>query len=316
MAIRQVPSGFRFASRVPPSVVGSRIRIVPVALAAALVATLAAAVPAAATTPAVTGRGECVDATNWVRAELVDRHGAPSGQFVDTRCANRTLTARAASRFHYVRHVGQDAPNTGVEITYADATTGLGLHRESTATRRSGRFSTAPVDVMPMLAMSGGLTVNVHHSGLSALQDLAEYGIALALIGRADCQVRGDEPTWVRAELVDRDGVPSGQFVDSRCATRTLTVYLNTRFHYLRHVGLDAPGTGLEITIVDPASTVELHRETMTTAGSGFFVARSTDLASMLRPGATLTAGVHHTPGQPSVLQDLIEYALLAGFVS
>jgi hypothetical protein len=45
-------------------------------------------------------------------------------------------------------------------------------------------------------------------------------------------------------------------------------------------------------------------------------VAAPTDLAAMLRRGAPLTAGVHHAPGQPTILQDLIEYALLAGFIS
>jgi hypothetical protein len=47
------------------------------------------------------------------------------------------------------------------------------------------------------------------------------------------------------------------------------------------------------------------------------FVTRPVDLTSMLVPGTGVTVGVHHAPSeQPTILQDLIEYALLAAFVS
>ncbi len=121
--------------------------------------------------------------------------------------------------------------------------------------------------------------------------------------------------TWVRAELVDRQGRPSGRFVDSRLAGRTLTVDLGGRFHYLRHVGVDTPRTGLEMVYTDSASAAEWHRESTTTGRSGAFASEPLDLRGLLAPGARLTVGVHHAAGQPSVAQDLIEYALLAAAV-
>jgi hypothetical protein len=288
----------------------------------ALLATIAAAAPAGAAATATASPGSaaaagqrpgCVDASTWVRAELVDRQGTAGGQFVDTRCTSRTLTAQFNSRFHYVRHVGQDAAGAALGISYFDSASGTELYRESTVVRRSGRFITAPVDVMPMLAMSGTLTVNVHHTTVRTLQDLAEYGIALAIIGGAGCDVTGDASAWVRAMVVDRYGMPNGQYVDSRCTERSLTVYLGTKFRYVRHVGVDVPGTRLDITFVDPTSTTELYREIATPADTGLYAQAPVDLAGMLQPGDQVSVGVHHAA--PAILQDLIEYALLAAFV-
>jgi hypothetical protein len=284
---------------------------------AALLATIAAAAPVGAASgtgssgaaPAADRGRDCGQASTWVRAELVDRHGTASGQFVDTRCANRTLTARYNSRFHYVRHVGQDAAGADLGISYFDATRGTELHRESVVARRSGRFSTAPVDVMPMLAMSGALTVNVHHSSTRTLQDLAEYGVVLAVVGDVACEVDADPSAWVRAMVVDRHGLPNGQYVDSRCAERTLTVPVDTRFRYVRHVGVDVPGTLLDITFADPASGTELRRETATPMDTGLYLRPPVDVARLVRPGGRITVGVHHAA--PAILQDLIEYALL-----
>jgi hypothetical protein len=313
----------------------------------ALLATIAAAAPAGAAAngggragiastgaaPSTDRQRECVEASTWVRAELVDRNGAPSGQFVDTRCTNRTLTTQVNSRFHYVRHVGQDAANAQLGISYFDTTWGTELYRESTVARaraddrarnergggdasqeRSGRFATAPVDVMPMLAMSGALTVNVHHASVRTLQDLAEYGIALAVIGGVACDVGGEASAWVRAMVVDRYGMPNGQYVDSRCGGRTLTVAVGSKFRYVRHVGLDVPGTLLDITFVDPASATELYRETATPTDTGLYVQAPVNLAGMVRPGDRVNVGIHHAA--PALLQDLIEYALLAAFVA
>jgi hypothetical protein len=212
------------------------VRLMGMVAGLALLATIAASAGTASAGPASAGpasapdrRPDCVEAPTWVRAELVDRHGASSGQFVDTRCTNRTLTVRFSSRFHYVRHIGQDAPGAALSVTYFDATWGTELSGESTVARaraddrarnergggdasreRSGRFVTAPVDVMPMLAMSGALTVSVHHTSVRTLQDLAEYGIALAVAGGVACDVGGEASAWVRATVVDRHGMPNG----------------------------------------------------------------------------------------------------------
>jgi hypothetical protein len=296
------------------------VRLMGTVVGLALLATIAASASTATAGPASAGPGSaadrrpgCVEASTWVRVELVDRTGAPSGQFVDTRCTNRTLTARYDSRFHYVRHVGQDAPGAALGFSYFDATWGTELSGESTVARRSGRFVTAPVDVMPMLAMSGALTVNVHHTSLRTLQDLAEYGIALAAVGGTACDVGGEASAWVRAMVVDRHGRPNGQYVDSRCAERSLTVTVGSRFRYVRHVGLDVPGTLLDITFVDPASGTELYRETATPTDTGLYVQAPIDVAGLVRPGGRLNVGIHHAA--PALLQDLIEYALLAGFI-
>jgi hypothetical protein len=318
---------------------GSRpVRLLGTVVGLALLATNAAAAPAGAASggaapteaaPAADRPRDCVEASTWVRAELVDRHGAPSGQFVDSRCTNRTLTARFNSRFHYVRHVGRDALDAALGISYFDGTWGTELSRESTAVddrarngpggdgitgtvaRPSGGFVTAPVDVMPMLAMSGALTVVVDHTSVRTLQDLTEYGIALAVSGGAACGVGVGAPAWVRAMVVDRHGTPNGLYVDSRCAQRTLIVSMGTRFRYVRHVGLDVPGTLLDITFVDPASTTELRRETATPTDTGLYVQAPIDLAGLVGPDGRVAVGIHHAA--PALLQDLIEYVLLAG---
>ena len=121
--------------------------------------------------------------------------------------------------------------------------------------------------------------------------------------------------TWIRAEVVDRHGHPSGQYIDSRREGRTLMVNLDSKFHYLRHIGVDAPNIGLDITFIEPTSGAEWHRESLVTRRSGAFASEPLDLRTLLAPGVPLTVGVHHASGQPTISQDLIEYALLAAFV-
>jgi len=117
--------------------------------------------------------------------------------------------------------------------------------------------------------------------------------------------------TWTRAELVDRHGRAGGQFVDSRRDGRTLTVKLDSRFHYLRHYGVDLPNIGLDITYTDPATGAEWCRQSLVTRRTGGFASEPLDLRSLMTPGVPLTVGVHHASTQPTIQQDLIEYLLL-----
>lgn len=92
-------------------------------------------------------------------------------------------------------------------------------------------------------------------------------------------------------------------------------VDLGSKFHYLRHLGVDLPSMGLDITFTDPATGVEWYRESLVTRRSGAFASEPLDLRSLLSPGMPLTVGVHHASTQPTISQDLIEYALLAAFI-
>jgi len=123
------------------------------------------------------------------------------------------------------------------------------------------------------------------------------------------------ESAWIRAELVDRHGHPSGQFVDSRRDGRTLMVNLDSRFHYLRHIGVNAPTMGLDITYTDPVTGTEWYRESLVTRRSGAFATEPLDLRPLLTPGVPMIVGVHHASTEPTISQDLIEYVLLPAIV-
>jgi hypothetical protein len=116
---------------------------------------------------------------------------------------------------------------------------------------------------------------------------------------------------YVRAELVDRSGRPSGRFVDSRCTDRTLKAQLASPYHYLRHNGAVEPGSVVTVLYVRSDSG-ELVRTDTTVAGtSGRFQTDLVDLTSLMSPGQTFTIGADHVAPTPTAQQDLIEYALL-----
>jgi hypothetical protein len=120
---------------------------------------------------------------------------------------------------------------------------------------------------------------------------------------------------YVRAERVDRLGRSSGSYVDSRCPGRMLGAALRSPYHLLRHAGRAEPGAVMTVNVVDPATGARIHQGTATAGRSGSF--RSTvDLRRIMAPGDALSVNVHHQPPGPSIQQDLIEYALLAGFIS
>jgi hypothetical protein len=122
--------------------------------------------------------------------------------------------------------------------------------------------------------------------------------------------------SYVRAEVVDRAGRPNGAYVDSRCPGRTLRVNLASRFHFLRHVGRTAPGSTITVFYVDAGSQAELHHDAPAVGRSGVFRTGLTDVSGFASAGQALQVVVHHEDPGPSAQQDLIEYALLAAFIS
>lgn len=130
------------------------------------------------------------------------------------------------------------------------------------------------------------------------------------------CVPDASATAYVRAELVDRWGRPSGWFVDSRCPGRTLVVRLASRFHYIRHTGLVEPGSVMTFVYVRSDSGDLVHSDVTVASRSGAFRTSVVDLASFMSRGDVLTVAAHHESPTPTVLQDLIEYALLAGFVA
>jgi hypothetical protein len=123
-------------------------------------------------------------------------------------------------------------------------------------------------------------------------------------------------PAFVRADVVDRQGRPSGQFVDSRCADRTLRVRLSSRFHYIRHTGRAEPGSVMTFTYVRSESGQPVYSDIAVAGRSGVFRTGVVDLTTFMSRRDALTVAAHHQSPTPTVLQDLIEYALLAGFVA
>jgi hypothetical protein len=122
--------------------------------------------------------------------------------------------------------------------------------------------------------------------------------------------------SFVRAEIVDRAGKPNGAYVDSRWPGNRLQVDLASRFNFLRPTGRTTPGSTITVIYVDANSQAELHLDTPAVRRSGVFHAGPTDLRGFASAGQMLQVVVHHEDPGPSVQQVLIEYALLAGFVS
>jgi hypothetical protein len=137
-----------------------------------------------------------------------------------------------------------------------------------------------------------------------------------ASASRGTCVPDASAVAYVRAELVDRWGRSSGRFVDSRCPSRTLIARLASRFHYIRHTGVVEPGLVMTFAYVRSDSGVSVHSDVATAGRSGVFRTRIVDLASFMSRGDALTVAAHHESPTPTVQQDLIEYALLAGFVA
>jgi hypothetical protein len=132
----------------------------------------------------------------------------------------------------------------------------------------------------------------------------------------AACVPAASAASFVRAEVVDRWGRPSGQFVDSRCPDRTLRVRLSSRFHYLRHSGMSEPGSVMTFVYVRSDAGQSVHSDVAVARRNGAFRTGVVDLTGFMSRRDALTVTAHHQAPTPTILQDLIEYALLAGFVA
>jgi hypothetical protein len=123
-------------------------------------------------------------------------------------------------------------------------------------------------------------------------------------------------PTYMRAEVVDAAAVPLGAYMDSRCPGRVLVVGVGPAYHYVRHSGVAAPNATVTVTYLRSATLQVAYREATKTDSAGAFATRVTDLASFTRPGEILLVEMGLVGAGPGPRQDLIEYALMAGFVA
>jgi len=155
-------------------------------------------------------------------------------------------------------------------------------------------------------------------AALPALLALAAGALAASPAEAAARPAPGCAPaaSFVRADVVDGAGRPNGAYVDSRCPGRTLRVNLASRFHFLRHTGRTTPGSTITVFYADAVSQVELHHDAPAVRPSGVFRTGPADLRGFASAGQTLRVVVHHEDPGPSAQQDLIEYALLAAFIS
>jgi hypothetical protein len=156
-----------------------------------------------------------------------------------------------------------------------------------------------------------------------ALVTLASGSLTGVLLARstaasasARCRPVPTATAYVRAELVDRWGQSSGSFVDSRCPGRTLTAHLSSRYHYIRHSGVVEPGSTMTFTYTNASTGQAVHADATTARRSGFFRTSVVDLRAFMSRGDALAVSAHHESPGPGILQDLIEYALLAAFVA
>jgi hypothetical protein len=117
----------------------------------------------------------------------------------------------------------------------------------------------------------------------------------------------------VIAEVVDRDGVPNGAMVDSRCPGRLLKVNLASPYHYVRHAGRSTTGSTITVFYTDARSQRDLHSDTTTVGRGGWFNVGLTDLAAFAKPGDSLRVLVHHQPPGPSTQQTMAEYGIALG---
>jgi hypothetical protein len=170
-----------------------------------------------------------------------------------------------------------------------------------------------------MRVMLGGMTRSIHHWSVTAATAVVVVaGMLLAPAAASASSTSGrcrPDPavtTFARAELVDRWGRPSGSFVDSRCPDRMLVVRLASRFHYVRHTGVVEPGSVMTFTYARPSTGEIVHTDVATAGSTGVFRTSVTDLTHIMSRGEALTVAAHHESPTPTVLQDIIEYALLA----
>lgn len=97
---------------------------------------------------------------------------------------------------------------------------------------------------------------------------------------------------------------------------RLLAVDLRSRYHFVVHSGASGPGDRVTISYQRADTGREVHVETVTVGRTGRFGTRPTDLREFVRPGDILVVTMHHESALPTAQQDLIEYALMAAFIS
>jgi hypothetical protein len=117
--------------------------------------------------------------------------------------------------------------------------------------------------------------------------------------------------SWLRADIVESEGISGGQFVDSRQDGRTLVLDPNSEFHYLRHVGVDGPHVALNFTFTDPTTGFQWYQQSLTTQSSGAFFSEPLDLNPLLIKGGPLIVTVQDASGQPRICPTAIEYAVM-----
>jgi hypothetical protein len=141
--------------------------------------------------------------------------------------------------------------------------------------------------------------------------------LALALLppatARADLAPNqcDPQPSYVRADVVDRSDRPNGSFVDSRCPGRELEVNVWSRYRYVVHSGRETPGSTITVSYVDPDSGRVIASQMVVVSRSGTFHTRAMDVRWLMTSADRLAVGVHHTDPAPSIQQDLIEYLLM-----
>jgi hypothetical protein len=161
-------------------------------------------------------------------------------------------------------------------------------------------------------------TAVVSATGTAALAVALASPDALAA-GAAESQVPercSPSATYMRAEVVDSAAVPLGAYMDSRCPGRLLVVGVGPAYHYVRHSGVETPDATVTVTYLRSATLQVAYREATKTDSAGAFATRVTDVASFTRPGEILLVQMRLVGAGPSPRQDLIEYALMAGFVA
>jgi hypothetical protein len=122
--------------------------------------------------------------------------------------------------------------------------------------------------------------------------------------------------TYLRAEVVDAAAAPLGAYMDSRCSGRLLVVGGGPAYHYVQHSGVEAPDATVTVTYLRSATLQVAYREVTKTDSAGAFATRVTDVASFTRPGEILLVQMRLIGARSGRRLDLIEYALMAGFVA
>jgi hypothetical protein len=120
-------------------------------------------------------------------------------------------------------------------------------------------------------------------------------GVSPAGAGAQDGCENDPLPTWyVRADLTDATGLPSGQFADERCPGRTLKASLDNGFHYILHTGFAEPGEVYTATYTHPDHGRQVRRDTATAGPDGRLRFELVDLACVMKRGQRLEVRVEY----------------------